>query len=96
MGSETCSFFGWENGISCTGVVFIIKKAKETGNEIDIGAGRPLRRWDVCSLTLGFSQNLGWEMEIVNTLRDPLIFSPLLWGTADRGLYPHFLWSKIR
>jgi hypothetical protein len=67
--------FGGENGISCTGTRgFISKKTIENGNGIKIWAGQPLRWWDLCSWTMGFRQNLGWEMGIRPPLQDPHIW----------------------
>ena len=51
---------------------FLVKKTAEKGNEIRISAKQSLGLCDLCTLTLGFSQNLGWEMGIKNALQDPV------------------------
>ncbi len=62
MGTGICPFFGWENRISCTGTG--IQKTIENWNGIRIRARKALRQRDLCGGAMGFSQNLGWEMEI--------------------------------
>ena len=60
-------FFGWENGISCTGSgIHQQEKTIENGN------GTKILRRDLWSGTMGFSQSLGWEMGIGSPLQDPL------------------------
>ena len=64
MRTGICPFFGWENGISCIGTGIYQQKIIENGNGIMILARWALRHRDLCSGTMGFSQNLGWEMGI--------------------------------
>jgi hypothetical protein len=65
---------GGKMGFHALGLGFISNKTIEKGNGIKIWAGQPLRWWDLCSGTMGFSQNLGWEMGI----RPPPLFRTLL------------------
>ena len=45
---------------------------KENGNGIKFEQkSQPVTRWDLCSGTLGFSWNLGWEMGIGTPLSGP-------------------------
>jgi hypothetical protein len=64
MGTGICLFLGWKMGFHALGLGFISIKTIENGNGIKIWAGQPQRWWDLCSGTMGFSQNLGWEMGI--------------------------------
>ncbi len=70
MGTGICPFFGWENGISCTRTGIHRQKTIENGNGITISARQALRQWDLGSGTMGFSQNLRWEIGIGYPLRD--------------------------
>ncbi len=47
MGTGVCPFFGWENGISCTGTGIHEQKTIENGNGIKILARQALRQQDL-------------------------------------------------
>ena len=61
-------------GFHALGLGFINKKTIENGNGTKIRARQALRQWDLCSGTMGFSHNLGWEMGIGSPLQDPLFY----------------------
>ena len=54
------------------GLGFINKKPIENGNRTKIWARQAQWQRDLCSGTMGFSKNLGWEMGIGSPLQDPL------------------------
>ena len=67
-------------GFHALGLGFINKKTIENGNGTKIRARQALRQWDLCSGTMGFSHNLGWEMGIGSPLQDPHISTYILKG----------------
>ena len=57
-------FLAGKMGFHALGLGFVKKKTIETGNGTKIQARQARRRRDLCSGTMGFSQNLGWKMGI--------------------------------
>ena len=66
-------FFAEKMGFHALGLGFINQKTIENGDGTKISARQALRQRDLCSETMGFSKNLGWEMGIGSPFQDPLV-----------------------
>ena len=72
MGAGNCLLFGkWGLGIPYTGIHWPKKNNRKLEWLYKIKVSARQLPWHLCTCTMGFSQNLGWEMRVGPLLPRP-------------------------